>query len=184
MRHRDVAKAYMATIIVIVTWSGEVAWSGEIIDCAAKPGAGRWIYRVVEDRKCWFRARGLSRGQEKPLEELRWVREAPVTVAPDAMDAAGTGTDIPNRVPQVPAAVQPARGPLIHMLAVRVVQPPLLEPPAPPEAIPLPRPRPHPKPSIPLPMIAFGIAAAGMLAAVVFLIVNAVITSRRRARFV
>ena len=169
--------AIAVSLIVIFT---RVTSSGEIVNCTEKPGSGRWIYRIVEDRKCWFPARGLGRGQEKPLEELRWVKTTPVPVAPDAIDPAGTRTDIPKYGSPIPAVVQPS-GPLIHLLTVRVVQPPLLEP-EPTKDIPLPRPR--PKPHIPLPLIAIGITAAAVLAAVTFLMVNAVLITRRRARFI
>ena len=51
--------------------------AGQLMDCKAVPPNedgtdGRWIYRFVEGRTCWFEANGLRRGREKPLEELRW----------------------------------------------------------------------------------------------------------------
>jgi hypothetical protein len=36
-------------------------------DCVESPGSGRWVYRIVDERRCWFPARGLRRGEEKPL---------------------------------------------------------------------------------------------------------------------
>ena len=57
---------------VFALWFLTEARGGEITDCAEKHGSGRWIYREVDQRKCWFPAGRLRRGQEKPLEELRW----------------------------------------------------------------------------------------------------------------
>src|SRR5262249_8688930 len=50
------------------------AFSGQrLADQDASPqGKGRWVYRDVDGRKCWFPAGRLRRGQEKPLEELQW----------------------------------------------------------------------------------------------------------------
>ena len=52
--------------------------SGELVVCAERPGSGSWIYRVVDERRCWFQARGLRRGREKPREELRWPAPEPL----------------------------------------------------------------------------------------------------------
>jgi len=63
------------------------------INCFETPGKGRWIYRIVGGRKCWFEADGLRRGREQPIERLRWpeippmsiiVPESPTTPSPGA----------------------------------------------------------------------------------------------------
>jgi hypothetical protein len=51
------------------------AHSGEIVNCAEKPSGGsRWYYRIVDGRQCWFQDKTISRGEQKPREELRWNR--------------------------------------------------------------------------------------------------------------
>jgi hypothetical protein len=67
------------------------ARGGEVLDCAEKHGSGRWVYRIVDEKRCWFPAGSLRRGQEKPLEELRWPGLAqptsPVAVDPEPPQA-------------------------------------------------------------------------------------------------
>lgn len=58
------------------------AHGGDMVDCTERPAAGRWVYRIVDARKCWFPAGSLRRGEEKPREELRWpqVEVPPVSI--------------------------------------------------------------------------------------------------------
>src|SRR3954463_9781900 len=67
-----------ALITAILTMAfalfGHPASGGEIVDCVEAPGSGRWVYRIIDDRQCWFPAGRLRRGEEKPLEELRWPK--------------------------------------------------------------------------------------------------------------
>lgn len=67
--------------IIFAVWAEEARSIrkavSQLIDCRPVPPSedgteGRWIYRFVEGRTCWFEANGLRRGREKPLEELRW----------------------------------------------------------------------------------------------------------------
>jgi hypothetical protein len=62
----------LITAILAVAFAlfGRPACGGEIVDCVEAPGSGRWVYRIIDERQCWFPARGLRRGEEKPLEEL------------------------------------------------------------------------------------------------------------------
>ena len=70
-----------ALITAILTMAfalfGRPASGGEIVDCVEAPGSGRWVYRIIDERRCWFPAGRLRRGEEKPLEELRWPK--PIT---------------------------------------------------------------------------------------------------------
>ncbi len=59
---------------------GRSASGGEIVDCVEAPGSGRWVYRIIDERQCWFPAGRLRRGEEKPREELRWPK--PITADP------------------------------------------------------------------------------------------------------
>jgi hypothetical protein len=43
-----------------------------MVECEVAPGDGRYVYRIVDERKCWFPAGNLRRGEEKALDELRW----------------------------------------------------------------------------------------------------------------
>jgi hypothetical protein len=67
-----------ALITAILTMAfalfGRPASGGEIVDCVEAPGSGRWVYRIIDERRCWFPAGRLRRGEEKPLEELRWPK--------------------------------------------------------------------------------------------------------------
>src|ERR1700755_2616670 len=45
------------------------AWN-KLVDHS--PGKGKWLYRQIDGRRCYFRANGLRRGKEKSREELRW----------------------------------------------------------------------------------------------------------------
>ena len=67
-----------ALITAILTMAfavfGRPATGGEIVDCVEAPGSGRWVYRIIDERRCWFPAGRLRRGEEKPLEELRWPK--------------------------------------------------------------------------------------------------------------
>jgi hypothetical protein len=67
-----------ALITAILTMAfalfGRPAFGGEIVDCVEAPGSGRWVYRIIDERRCWFPAGRLRRGEEKPLEELRWPK--------------------------------------------------------------------------------------------------------------
>jgi hypothetical protein len=74
-----VATALVAAILIVALGLfGRPAHGGEMVDCAEQPGssATRWVYRLNVDgqaeRKCWFPAKGINRGEEKPREELRW----------------------------------------------------------------------------------------------------------------
>ena len=66
----------LITAILAVAFAlfGRPARGGEIVDCVDSPGSGRWVYRIIDERRCWFPARGRRRGEEKPLEELRWPK--------------------------------------------------------------------------------------------------------------
>ena len=61
-----------STLAFVVALSALPAHGGEIVDCTERPGSGRWVYRIIDARRCWFPAGSLSRGEEKPREELRW----------------------------------------------------------------------------------------------------------------
>jgi hypothetical protein len=67
-----------ALITAILTMAfalfGRPASGGDIVDCVEAPGSGRWVYRIIDERRCWFPAGRLRRGEEKPLEELRWPK--------------------------------------------------------------------------------------------------------------
>jgi len=59
------------SLVLLLVMSFEAS-AGEVVVCASTHGKGRWVYRDVDGRKCWFPAGRLRRGQEKPLEELQW----------------------------------------------------------------------------------------------------------------
>ena len=67
-----------ALITAILTMAfalfGRPASGGDIVDCVEAPGSGRWVYRIIDERRCWFPAGRLRRGEEKSLEELRWPK--------------------------------------------------------------------------------------------------------------
>lgn len=61
-----------AITIISVMLYGRPA-RGEMVDCASAHGGGRWVYRIIDGRKCWFPAsRNIRRGEDKPREELQW----------------------------------------------------------------------------------------------------------------
>jgi hypothetical protein len=60
--------AVLAAMLMLLCGSA----SAEVIDCAHSPGKGKWLYRPIDGRRCYFRANGLRRGKEKSREELRW----------------------------------------------------------------------------------------------------------------
>ena len=65
----------LITAILAMALFDRPARGGEIVDCVEAPGSGRWVYRIIDERQCWFPApRGLRRGEEKPREELRWPK--------------------------------------------------------------------------------------------------------------
>lgn len=64
---------------ILALWILSEARGGEITDCAERHGSGRWVYRIVDERRCWFPAGRLRRGEEKPLGELKWPRVNPPT---------------------------------------------------------------------------------------------------------
>ena len=53
-----------ALITAILTMAfalfGRPASGGEIVDCVEAPGSGRWVYRIVDERRCWFPARAST----------------------------------------------------------------------------------------------------------------------------
>ncbi len=70
---------------------GRSASGGEIVDCVEAPGSGRWVYRIIDERQCWFPAGRLRRGEEKPREE--WRSPQPITADPlsDGFEGRGRG---------------------------------------------------------------------------------------------
>jgi hypothetical protein len=69
---------------IFALWFLTEVRGGEITDCADRHGSGRWIYRIVDEKRCWFPAGRLRRGEEKPLEELRWPSQPIIQTAPAA----------------------------------------------------------------------------------------------------
>ncbi len=81
-----------ALITAILTMAfARPASGGEIVDCVEAPGSGRWVYRIVDERRCWFPAGRLRRGEEKPLEELRWPKPIPADPLPDGFEGRWRG---------------------------------------------------------------------------------------------
>jgi hypothetical protein len=77
----ELVLAFLIAVLAMYVLRVTGACAGEMIDCAESPGRGNWVYRVIDDRRCWFRADGLRRGREKPREELRW----PIDASPPPM---------------------------------------------------------------------------------------------------
>ena len=79
-----------ALITAILTMAfalfGRPASGGEIVDCVEAPGSGRWVYRIIDERQCWFPAGRLRRGEEKPREELRWPKPITADPLPDGFE--------------------------------------------------------------------------------------------------
>ena len=72
--------AFLFTTLILL-FSADVA-AGEMMVCATEPGGGkvRWLYRILDSdgRRCWLPAEpGMSRGEQKPREELTWMPPEP-----------------------------------------------------------------------------------------------------------
>jgi hypothetical protein len=87
---------------VITMWAAP-AYGGDIVDCTERPGAGRWVYRIIDARRCWFPAGSLSRGEEKPREELRWPTRiesnTPAVTQPESPDVPAVSIMVPEPEP-------------------------------------------------------------------------------------
>lgn len=81
-----IAVLFTAMVVLVVA----NARAGELVFCENVPGKGRWVYRDVDGRKCWFPANGLKRGEEKPLEELKWPR--PIGAPPVEVEEKANGS--------------------------------------------------------------------------------------------
>jgi hypothetical protein len=81
-------KFVLALGVIVTAYGGALiaaAYGGEPIICQNMSGAGKWVYREIDGRRCWFPASGLRRGREKPREELSWP-PPPVEALPVVSD--------------------------------------------------------------------------------------------------
>ena len=85
------------------------AAAAQTIDCAAElpaPLKGRWYYRIIDGRKCWYEGKPMV-----PKSSLRWPEKPVVEAeAPPAPEQTATPTTDGRNV-SAPPAIEPAAWP-------------------------------------------------------------------------